>query len=150
MRTRHLFATAAGAALLAVAGCDDDDETTSGDGRSAGDGAAIALSQEDFVEQANAICRAGTKELDRAREGIGEAELEAFVTGVLVPSIRGQVDAIRTLPAPGELNAEVQSFLDEAEAAVEALEADPSLIDQDVFADVNRQAEELGLTECAG
>jgi len=163
MRERYLsmFAVAAATAALGVAGCGGDDETTIADiGASGTTGASVVatLSADDFAQQANAICRAGNQELDAAAETLlggepSDADVEAYVTDTLVPSIQGQVDAIRALPAPEELSGDVETFLDDAQSALDELEADPSLLasEQDeVFADVNQQAQDLGLTECAG
>ena len=69
-----------------------------------------------------------------------------------MPSIQGQIDAIRALTPPEDIADDVNTFLDDADAAVAEIEADPSLAaasDNDSpFTEVNRQASELGLTEC--
>jgi hypothetical protein len=162
MRERYLsmFAVAAATAALGMAGCGGDDETTTTDtgASEATEAPGVALSADDFVQQGNAICRAGNQELDAAAETLlsgepSDADVEAYVTDTLVPSIQGQVDAIRALPAPEELSGDVETFLDDAQAALDELEADPSLLasePDEVFADVNQQAQDLGLTECAG
>ena len=80
--------------------------------------------------------------------------LEQFATDILVPAIQGQIDGIRALPAPEEIADDVSTFLDDAESALDEVEADPSLLaasdNEGPFADVNAQAEDLGLTSCAG
>ncbi len=153
MRNRLLIPLALAAAIgaVAVAGCgDDDDETTT---------AAEALTEEEFVSQANEICAAGDEDIDQvANETFGggqpsRAELEDFVGDTVVPSIQEQIDSISALSAPEEIADDVNTFLDDAETALAEVEADPVQIiggDEGPFGDVNRQAEALGLTRCAG
>lgn len=149
-------------ASLAVAGCGGDDEepTTSTEatpGATGGDG--VALSAEEFLEEGNAICAAGNRELDQlAREtftGEGQPspeEVEQFASG-MIPSIQGQIDAIRALSPPEELAADVEEFLSTAEESLGELEDDPQLLlseDEGPFVETNEQAAAIGLTECAG
>jgi hypothetical protein len=141
-----------GACLLA--GCGDDDEE--------------ALSEEAFLEQGNAICAAGNDRLDAAFDAaFAEMELEegeepspeqigAVVLDVLVPEVQSQIDDIRSLEPPDELADEVEQFVDDAQATLDQLEQqatdDPSAVfsdDEDPFVEVNAQANEIGLTECA-
>lgn len=164
MRHRVLipFALLAATGALAVAGCGGDDETsttaTTDAGASGVEGAA--LTETGFVDQANTICSAGDKEVSQAGDELfggqepSDAQLEQFATEILVPSIQGQIDGIRALPAPEEIADDVSTFLDDAESALAEVEADPSLIqasdNEGPFADVNTEADDLGLTECAG
>jgi hypothetical protein len=159
MRARNLFAAVAVAGGLAFAGCggDDDESTTTSEGASGASGVlgAAALTEDEFATQGNEICSAGDKDLDAAGQALGENpsqdDLDAYVTDTLVPGIQAQIDAIRALPAPEATSSDVETFLDDAQEQLDQLESDPSLVsDQDLFADVNAQATELGLTECAG
>jgi hypothetical protein len=158
MRARNLFAAVAVAGGLALAGCGgDDDESTTTTGASGASGVlgAAALTEDEFATQGNEICSAGDKDLDAAGQALGQnpsdADLEAYVTDTLVPGIQAQIDAIRALPAPEATASDVETFLDDAQDQLDQLESDPSLVtDQDLFADVNAQATDLGLTECAG
>jgi hypothetical protein len=136
-----------------LAGCGDDDE---------------ALSEQEFLEQGNAICAAGNERLDAAFEdAFAEMDLEegeepspeqiaAVVLEVFVPDIQSQIDGIDDLEPPDELADAVEQFLDDAQATLDELEQqaedDPAAVfadDEDPFADVNAQANEIGLTECA-
>jgi hypothetical protein len=82
-----------GGALVA-AGCGgDDDETTT-----------AALSKQDFISQADAICAKGDKKLDQVgAQAFGKGrpsrqEIEQFASDTLVPNIQGQIDDVRALP----------------------------------------------------
>jgi hypothetical protein len=159
MRARNLFAAVAVAGGLALAGCggDDDESTSTTTGASGTSGVlgAAALTEEEFATQGNEICSAGNQDTEAAAQALGnnpsQAELEAYVTDTLVPSIQTQIDGIRALPAPEAQSGDVETFLDDAQEQLDQLESDPSLVtQQDLFADVNAQANELGLTECAG
>jgi hypothetical protein len=132
-----------------LAGCGDDDE---------------ALSEQEFLEQGNAICAAGNERLDAAFEDLdlGEGQeptaeqMATLVLEGLVPDVQSQIDDIRALEPPDELADPVETFLDDAQAALDELEQqatdDPLAVfseDEDPFAEVNAQANEIGLTECA-
>ncbi len=162
MRNRLLipFAILAALGALAIAGCGDDDETTTSGATGATGVAGAPLTEAEFVSQANDICTTGDKAINQAgNELFGgqqptEAEVEQFANDVLIPSIQGQIDAIRALAAPEEIANDVTTFLDDAEAALDEVRDDPSLLQASdnagPFADVNDQADALGLTECAG
>ena len=132
-----------------LAGCGDDDN---------------ALSEQEFLEQGNAICAAGNERLDAAFEDLDleegeEPSAEQMATLLLdefVPDVQSQIDDVRALEPPDELADAVDEFLDNAQATLDDLEQqaadDPSSVfseDEDPFAEVNAQANEIGLTECA-
>lgn len=117
---------------------------------------AAPLSSAEFVKQGNAICAAGNKTLDAAAQGIftsqnpSDAQLQQFADAA-VPSIQGQIDAIRALPAPSADADAVTTFLDTAQSVLDDVKSDPNLFGSgDPFKEVNAQANDLGLTECAG
>lgn len=158
-RPATLVVAVLAAGALFAAGCgDDDDSTTTDSGATGASGAP--LSETAFVDQANAICRAGSKELDQAAQALfggqqpTDAQIEQYATETLVPSIQGQIDAIRALTLPEDISDQTTTFLDDSESALDEIEADPSLLavsdDAGPFAESNAQAETLGLTECAG
>jgi hypothetical protein len=134
---------------LVAAGCggDSDDNDT-------------ALTKPAFLAKGNAICQAGNKEIQAAFEtAIGkgrptEESLNAVVTDSLAPSIQGQIDDIRDLPAPEGDEDQIGKMLDEAELALQDVKENPSLATQeggqDPFADVNQQLNDYGLTACGG
>jgi hypothetical protein len=155
MKKRLLICAAllCAAFALVLVGCGDDEES------STETTAATALTDEEFLDQGNEICAAGNEEIDQAANETfagqepTDAQVEQF-SGILISSIQAQIDGIRALPPPEDIAADVETFLSDAEDALAEVEADPSLLvasdDEGPFADVNAQALELGLTECAG
>ena len=91
MRSRLLALLGVLAVTVAV-GCGDDDEESTTE---------AAPTKEEFIAEADQICREGDKEISQAeQEIIGQGqptqqELEEFLTGALVPSIQDQIDGIR-------------------------------------------------------
>jgi hypothetical protein len=143
MQRKMLALAVAGLVAVGVAACGDDggDDTSSETGTT-----AAAISEEDFVAQANEICAEGNAELD---EGPEDGDFEGFITDALIPNIQAQVDAIEALGAPEGQEEQVAQFLEDAQTQLDALEEDPSAIGDETFADVNEQAMALGLDECA-
>jgi hypothetical protein len=135
---------------LVAAGCggSDDTSTTS---------TAAALSEAEFLTQGNAICAAGNKEIDQAGNDTftggkpTDAQIEQFAA-VLVPSVQGQVDAIRALTPPADLAEPVDTFLSDTEDALAQIKDDPSLLlasnSNGPFAAISDQANQIGLKEC--
>jgi hypothetical protein len=134
--------------VVVGAGCGDDEER---------------LSEEEFLEQGNAICEEGNDEIDAAIEEIvpdesTEPSIEEVITvyeETLIPSVQRQIDELRELNPPEDIEDDIEDLLDDADAAVEEsserLEEDPEAFvtsDEDPFAEVNARAEELGLTAC--
>lgn len=151
MNTRLLALLAAVAALaLIAAGCGDS-----------GDDTTAALTKAQFLKQGNAICTAGNEEINSEFEKFAEennlsedkepteAQFEEAAEEFLLPSISRQIDEVRALGAPEGEEEAVSTFLENAEAEVEAIEDDPSLLSEDSFVDVNKEARALGLTACA-
>lgn len=140
---RRLTVLAAAAlSLLGLASCGDDEDR---------------LSEAEFQEQANAICAEGNEEVDALFEDLPQDEppseeaLEPLFDD-FVENIRGQIDDVDELSPPEELEDDVDTFLSDAREALEGIEDDgPSslLSEDDPFADVSAQAEDLGLEECA-
>ena len=137
--------------VIASAGltaCGDDDEER--------------LSKADFLEQGNAICDAGNEEVDKAFASIspdGEEppmeDIVAMFEDTLIPSVRGQIDDLRALNPPADLEDDVNKMLDDASDAIDEIEArlddDPDAVfdGEDPFEKVNAQAAAIGLTSCA-
>ncbi len=125
--------------ILAACGGDDD-----------------ALSEEEFLEQGNAICAAGNERLEEAGAGFsGEQpspeELEAFLE-ILIDDVRGQLDDIEALSPPEELEEDVDELIESARGTIAEVEdagPDALLSPEDPFAEENAMADEIGLTECA-
>ena len=149
------IAACALALALIATGCggDDGDDETEATGTN---GATASLSKEEFVEQGNEICRQGNEEIEQAGQAVTQgdvAEFNSFVLGTLAPGIQRQIDDIRALGIPEGDEELVNGILDDAEAELDRLEANPSLVqrqDSELFADVNQRLDDYGLTECAG
>ena len=128
---RRLLILGTATALL-LAGCGSDGDE---------------LSEVEFLAEANEICRVG-----RAGD---IAAIEALSVDGLVSSIRSQVDDIRDLDGPSDLEDELDPVLDEhyeildrialSEASFEELFA----TEDNPFAGVNPQLAALGLITCA-
>jgi hypothetical protein len=167
-RITALLALALAAGLIA-AGCgDDDDETTTAapttteTGATGATGAATGepLSQDEFIAQADAICKKGDQEINAvANETFSggqpsQEEQEQFVTETVVPNIQKQIDGLSGLTPPEGDEDEVAAIVDAAQRAVDEVEQDPSSIGPGTgagpFAEANRLAEDYGLEECGG
>jgi hypothetical protein len=130
-----------------AAGCGDDDDESSDTGTE-----STELTHAEFVEEGNAICKAGNAELEQSGpEGPpGSPEFDTFVTDTLVPNVQGQIQDLRDLGIPEEDDS-LNGTLDEAELITQDLAEDPSLISEggDPFASINDELTAAGLTECA-
>jgi hypothetical protein len=151
----RLAPAALAVAAFAVTGCGGDDETTTADTGPTGAGGAT-LTAEAFAQQANAICSAGNQSIAKAANSTftgqkpSARQLQQYAD-LAVPAIQTQIDAIRVLPAPEDLQDDVADFLDTAESDLKKVKADPSLFaagDTDPFANTNQAASKLGLDEC--
>ncbi|MCW2798280.1 hypothetical protein [Nocardioides sp.] len=136
---------------IAVTGCGggSDDKT------SAADPTPSAISKADFTTQADAICTAGNKTIEEATAALGDntsqADIAAFVTETMIPSVQGQHDAIAALGAPAGDEDKVAAILDALQSGIDALKTDPGAITTAAgspFADANRLAADYGLTVC--
>jgi hypothetical protein len=126
-------------ALAGAAGCGDDDD---------------ALGEEEFIDQANAICEEGNAELEEIFSAfeVEEPTEEELADGVeeAADNIEGQIEEIRALEGPDDLEEDLDAVLDDAEDAVDQLrEAGPALFEgEDPFADINERLRDLGFTTC--
>lgn len=144
---RSIAVLCVAALAVAAAGCGDDDER---------------LSSEEFLEQGNAICANSNDELDAAFEELGNDqpstdEAVSLFEDTFVPTVRAQLDDLRELNPPEELEDESSQLFDDVDAAIgeieQMIEDDPEAFfesDENPFADVNERATELGLVECGG
>lgn len=136
---------------LALSACGGSDDSSSDAGDKPAD---AAISQADFVEQANAICSDAGDAFDAEAAKLDESsDIEAFVTDVAVPNFQAQHDDIAALGAPEGQEEDVQTLLDALQSGIDAMAADPAgATDEDStsFDDANAAATELGLTDCAG
>lgn len=130
MRMKATLITLAACAAVTVTACGgDDSSTTAAEGTST----TAAISKDDFIQQAQAICKAGNKDINAAaKETFGASkdkptsdELTSFATDALIPSVQSQIDQIRALGIPEGDETVVNQGLDDAQAGVDALSDDP-------------------------
>jgi len=150
---RHRFGIAiALAALLAVAGC-------GGGGSGGGD----RLTKEEYIAQADAICKATEEKLDALAEPTSKEEFASFLEEGLGLS-EGQLDDLRALNPPEadeatleEAYSLVEQQLDVIRQMVDAVKADDEAAVQELITQgdaLNDQADQIaadyGLKECGG
>ena len=139
------------AAVAAGCGSSDDDSTET------------ALTKQQFIAQADAICKQGNKEIEEGFESFAEendipknqepnkAQGKELVETVLVPSIDSQSEEIRALGAPRGDEDEISAMLDSLDEAVEEAEEDPEALfaaKSDPFGKPNELAQNYGLKVC--
>jgi hypothetical protein len=131
------------ALALGATACGSDDEST--------------ITKEDFIAQANEICKTAQEETDAAAEEAlsnqpTDEEIATFWNETAQSSIEGQVQQIRDLGTPEGDEAEIDAMLAEVESAIaETQEAvDEGTVGEgpDPFAEADRLAADYGLTEC--
>jgi hypothetical protein len=131
------------ALALGATACSSDDEAT--------------ITKEDFIAQANEICKTISDETDAASEGAlpanpSDEEIEAFWTDTARPGIEDQVEQIRELGAPEGDEAEIDELLAEVESATEETQqaVDEGTVGEgpDPFEQADQLSADYGLTEC--
>lgn len=141
MRKLICLLTACLAVGLIAAGCGGDDD---------GD----TLTKEEYISQADANCKKADKELDSAGGPQGSNGLEKFATDTLVPNIEGQIDFVRNLNGPQEVEDQVNPILDEAQQGVDEVAKDPSQLEEGSAGRKLQQAgqdlQKYGFKECGG
>lgn len=159
--SRRVLATLTCSVVLAAgaAGCGGDKkgDATSHDTPSstATDGSASApgLTESDFKEQANAICKAGNADIKKIggafAPGAGNAEMTAALTKAANRDDQAIAD-IRKLAVPDSISADVTAFLDAVNAATAKIrdQGVKVLSAADPFTDADAKAKALGLDDC--
>lgn len=112
-----------------------------------------ALTEAEFVKQANAVCAASTKQFRKVikRERIDTAaETVAFLGGTGHDLLEQTYEGIAALVPPQELEADVEAMLDAAEKSLDRLEQNPraAIRSGDLFDAANAKATALGLKKC--
>jgi hypothetical protein len=146
---RFTLSIAVGATLIAAvaAGCGSSGSNST---------STAALSKASYVVKANAICKAGQLKQNAAQQALGknpsQAQLTAFATSTVIPNIQTQIDQVKALGAPSGDEATVSNFLGLAQADLNKLKSDPTILfasKSDPFADFAKVAHPYGLTACA-
>lgn len=119
-------------------------------------GGETALSQEDFISQAEEICASSNEDLDSIGEELTADSTDEEVEDVAVQAadtIEGAIDQIRELGAPEGTQDELNAILDDTTAALDELREDPvGMMErgEDPLADVSDRLSAFGLEECGG
>lgn len=137
-----------------VAGCGSSDDSTE---------TTAALTKQQFVTQADAICKRGNAEINEGFESFAkqndipknqepskEQGVELVET-VIVPSIETQSEELRALGAPSGDEDEISVMLDSLDEGIEEAEEDPEALfasKSDPFGPANEKAKQYGLEVC--
>ena len=140
---------------LALGGCGGGDDTTSTattGPETSTTAPAPALTKEQFIAQADAICAAGDETINAAVQALGNgqpshADLQQFAQ-IAVPALQEQVDAIRALPPPSGDEEQITAMLDAVQDGVDKIKSDPSAIEADPLKQADQLAQDYGLQQC--
>jgi hypothetical protein len=163
MKPKITFAlSAAAAAALIAAGCgggNQDANTTRAASSRAGQQLTTSdLAEDEWIRQADRICRKGDTTIGRAGEDLfgpdrqpSPAQLRRFVKDVAIPGVENELDQIRELGAPARDDDEIQAILNAAREELDKLKANPRLFasKQRAFPKSGRLAQRYGLRDCA-
>lgn len=152
-----MLLTALAATTAMVIGCGDD--ATSG---SEGTLPTSSLSKDDYLQQANAVCRSKKRNYNKEIETVlrrvsAEARSEVTIVlkavkAVLLPINEAQLMALRKLGAPGGDEDEIEAALDAQQEAIGDIRATDRLRSTDEpverFADATAMLKDYGLKEC--
>ena len=150
-----VLALVVGGLVLAAGGGDDPSSgATAGASETTG-----SLTVDEWAAQADQICEQGVGDQEAAakqllrEQGIGPNDqptpdlVRQLATQVAIPSIEDQVNAIKALPVPEDAADQVNAFLQQADAYVQAIKNDPSqLINRSALDELARG---LDLNHCA-
>jgi hypothetical protein len=157
-RTRHRHAHRARLSVLALAaaafaGCGGRDETSTYP-----PGVARPIAKVRFLAEADRICHSTNARIEAAADGLAirrheppPAEVRRVVLRIVVPTLRSEVEAIRSLGAPAGDEAEVQAILAATERGIRQIEADPvGVLDgpPPALREAGRLAQAYGSAEC--
>jgi hypothetical protein len=153
--SKRLIVLVAGVVATAaiVAGCGSSDDSSD----------TTALTKQQFIAQADAICKKGNTEINEGFESFAKEndipknqepskeQGKEIVETVIVPSIDSQAEGIRALGVPSGDEDEISAMLDSLDEAVEEAEEDPEALftsKSDPFAEPNELAQDYGLKTC--
>lgn len=112
------------------------------------------ITKDAFIAAGNQICEAGNQAIEAAGQAIDQTDPEQivpFLTTVLVPAVRAQIESLKALGYPEGDEDTLNAIYDDTEAALQAIEDDPeaAFAGPDPFADINQALSDYGLTTCA-
>ena len=146
-----LAAVMAFAAIAAGCGSSDDDSTE-----------IVVLTKAEFVEQGDAICAKGSKQIEDDADAFAEendvdtsnpskGDQEGVIETVVAPSLQTQADELSELGAPDGEEDKVEAMISALESAAQELEDEPGVLleeDADPLGEANKLANEFGFEEC--
>ncbi len=153
--SKRLIALLAGVMAIAIvaAGCgsSSDDSTE-----------VVVLSKTEFIEQGDAICAKGSKQIeDEADEFAEENDIdidnpskgdqEEVIVAVVAPSLQTQADELSELGAPDGEEDKAEAMIAALESGAEELEDEPGVLlenEADPLGEANKLANEFGFKEC--
>lgn len=153
--SKRLIALLAGVMAIAIvaAGCgsssDDSTET-------------VVLTKTEFIEQGDAICAKGSKQIEEEADAFAEdndvdtqnptkEDQEEVITTVVGPALQTQADELSELGAPEGEEEKAEAMIAALEAGAEKLEDEPGVLlenDADPLGEANKLANEFGFEEC--
>ena len=142
-------AVAVAVAATVASGCGGD---SGGDTTSAG---GAALTKEQWIAKADAICAPGQSKISQAVNGLysgatpSQADLDHYAKDVLAATVQGDIDKIRELPVPEGNEEQIDRILQAAQDGVDQLEAQG--LDRSgggPFIEANLLAQHYGLNTC--
>jgi len=127
----------------------------------AGVAAAGELSKKEYKAEINEICATANEDIGAVfdevfgdfeeGEELSPDEIQAAADGAL-PIFRQLLDDVEDLDGPKSLKKKVGKLVDQYRDVADEIEEDPEIAftgDDDPFAKADKQAEKLGLDECA-
>jgi hypothetical protein len=162
-RIAIIAALVCAAFALAVAGCGGGDESSSTTASTAAassttDASGTPLSKEEFIQQADAICKAGNQSTAQAANDLfsggqpTQQQVDQFATDTLIPAIQDEIDQIGALTPPAGDEDDVQAILTAVSGALEKVKADPTALfastDEGPFKEADQLASAYGLKVC--
>ena len=154
-RSLTRLAVLASTVALAIAGCGGGDDSTSAS-------TAAALTADQWATQADQICTQGDQDQRAAVSQFSPSRDSGPMTSRRAPSSsslrprwcsrasRTRSTRSRRSAIPEDASDQVQQFLDQAQADLDKLKADPTqIIDESAFDDTEKLARGLGLQDCA-
>ena len=145
------------ALALAAAGCGDDDSD------SAATTTTTALTKDEYVSEANRICKKQDDKIERASQQFfadapnnqepPASEVAEFGQKTVFPAIQDEIDRIEALGAPEGDEDEIKAMLDAAKSGLAELEQNPNQLEKggiaSSFEEFQKLASAYDLDQCA-
>ncbi len=116
--------------------------------------ATVPLTQDQFIQQADAICKADTATIAAAAVALGDSptvqQQQQWITGTVVPLYSHTAAAVGALTPPKEIASKVTAWLTQFKQAITEAKSNPEamLSGAGAMPTVYHRAIELGLQDC--